>query len=127
MLDAIDDDPATAAAEKAIPALAGATPPPLSLTVSGMVPGMNVSEPVTLQASVPPGATGISVEYLIDGQSAYKSSGPDFGFQLDPGKLSKGTHLVKVIETDDKGRVRLSMKAVNEEGAAPAASEGAAQ
>jgi len=34
---------------------------------------------------------------------------------------------VKVIETDDKGRVRLSMKAVNEEAAAPAASEPAAQ
>ncbi|HTH95586.1 MAG TPA: polyribonucleotide nucleotidyltransferase [Rhodocyclaceae bacterium] len=33
---------------------------------------------------------------------------------------------VKVIETDDKGRVRLSMKAINEEGAAPAA-ETAAQ
>ncbi|HWU84351.1 MAG TPA: polyribonucleotide nucleotidyltransferase [Rhodocyclaceae bacterium] len=34
---------------------------------------------------------------------------------------------VKVIETDDKGRVRLSMKAVNEGEAAPAASENAAQ
>jgi polyribonucleotide nucleotidyltransferase len=43
---------------------------------------------------------------------------------LKEGQLVK----VKVIETDDKGRVRLSMKAVTEsEGGAPAASETAAQ
>jgi polyribonucleotide nucleotidyltransferase len=43
---------------------------------------------------------------------------------LKEGQLVK----VKVIETDDKGRVRLSMKAVTEgEGGAPAAPEVAAQ
>jgi VWFA-related protein len=94
----------SATAQRVMPPLPGAIPPPIQTDVTGLAAGMRINSPVTLNPVVPDGIGPVSVEYFVDGESVFKSAGPDLGYQLDPAALSKGNHLLKVVVTAEGGR-----------------------
>jgi Mg-chelatase subunit ChlD len=90
--------------EKDLLPLAGAPAPPVSFSVNGLASGMSINTPATLEPVVPPGLLGVTVEYVVDGQTAYKALAPPYGYQVDPSQLAKGTHLITVILGDSSGK-----------------------
>ncbi|HXH21457.1 MAG TPA: VWA domain-containing protein [Dehalococcoidia bacterium] len=91
-------------AEKVVQPLAGATPPPFDLAVSGLEAGAKVREPVTLSPVLPEGIQAATYEVLIDGKSVFKTEAPPYAFVLDPKDLAEGNHLVTLVVTDPRGR-----------------------
>jgi VWFA-related protein len=89
---------------KVVQPLAGATPPPFDLVVSGLETGAKVQEPVTITAELPEGIERATFEVLVDGQSVHKTEAPPYSVTLDPATLAQGNHLVTVVATDPRGR-----------------------
>jgi VWFA-related protein len=94
----------SASAQRVMPPLPGATPPPIATDLTGLAAGMRINSPVSLSPVVPDGVGPVSVEYFLDGESIFKSQGPDLAYQLDPATISKGNHVLKVVVTGAGGR-----------------------
>ncbi len=93
-----------AAAEKALPPLAGALPPPFNLGVNGIIAGSKLSSATAIEAVLPQGVTAATVEYFVDDVSVARVTAPPLAYQLDPSVLEHGNHLLKVVATDARGR-----------------------
>jgi Mg-chelatase subunit ChlD len=93
----------TARAERTIEPLAGARPPVLPFTLTGISAGQEVRSVLTLLPKAA-GADLASVEYVIDGATAHTALEPPFSYALDPALVEKGVHVLKVIATDRDGR-----------------------
>jgi hypothetical protein len=89
---------------KVVQPLAGATPPPFDLKVSGIESGSKIREPVTITAELPEGIEGATFEVLVDGASVHKAEAPPYSATLDPATLADGNHLLTVVATDPRGR-----------------------
>lgn len=94
----------SAMAEKDLPPLAGAVPPPYDLNVSGIIAGARLRTPVTVEPVVPPGLEGVTVDFLLDGEPVHSAAAAPYTFQLDPSAMSAGNHILKVVATDAQGR-----------------------
>ncbi len=94
----------TTTAERVLPPLAGAVPPPFTLSIEGVAASQRLTAPATVGARAPDGIAVTRIEYFIDGQSAFVAEQPPFTYDFDPAGLAGGNHLLKVVATDARGR-----------------------
>ncbi len=90
-------------AERVLEPLAGAVPPPLSLNITGLLPGqrLEATAPVLPATGVAPWA---SVEYAVDGAVVHRAVQEPFGFELDPLQFVAGNHVLRITAVDARGR-----------------------
>jgi VWFA-related protein len=91
-------------AERVLPPLAGATPPPIELALEGLADSQALKAATTVQPKAPAGITFTQVQYVLDGNVVQVASAEPFGYSIDPATLAVGKHLLLVIATDARGR-----------------------
>ena len=84
--------------------LAGATAPPFDLGVGGIASGGKLEALTTVQPLPPAGVALARVEYWLDGQLLRVETAEPFTYDLDPGPLAAGKHLLEVVAIDSRGR-----------------------
>jgi VWFA-related protein len=88
-----------------IPPLAGAAPPSFDLLIQGIAPGQRATTPLSVEVKpVDETVKLTSVEYLLDGKAIHRATAPPFIYELDPAAIEAGTHSLKVIAADERGR-----------------------
>jgi VWFA-related protein len=73
------------------------------LSVTGLVSGQKVSEPLTMSVETAGPQPLSSVAFLVDGQTVQRDSLPPFQLEIDPAKFAEGNHVLRLEATDSGG------------------------
>jgi Mg-chelatase subunit ChlD len=90
--------------EYSLQPLPGAVPPPFELALQGAPKAGKLKGPAAITPSIPQGIDPVSVEYLVDDEVVHTATSAPFGLDLRPESYLEGTHILKAVVRDGRGR-----------------------